>query len=222
MNIFKLSQKQYVLWGGFFLVTLILLYSGCSSKEKQVNETPSIRSGNDPKPISQISPVNGAIASGRKLFETLGCMGCHTVNGQGGQVGPNLSDEGDKGKSRQWLTTQIRSPKTNDPQTIMPAYANMTDEQINDLVDYLMSLSGGKQTNTKTQNITNSSFKNTNMSLSDAGQKWSDICGQCHNLRPPSEYSDAQWAAAMDQMRLLVPLTGREHNEILKFLQASN
>ena len=210
-----------MLWGGFFLVTLILLYSGCSSNEKKVNETQSMSSGNDPKPISQNPPAN-SIASGRKLFETLGCMGCHTVNGQGGQVGPNLTNEGDKGRSRQWLITQIRSPKTNDPQTIMPAYTNMTDEQINDLVDYLMSLSSGKQTNVTKQSITSTTLKHTNVSLSEAGQKWSDICGQCHNLRPPSEYSDAQWTAAVDQMRLLVPLTGQEHTEILDFLQANN
>ena len=61
-----------------------------------------------------------------------------------------------------------------------------------------------------------------NVSLSMAGEKWSNICGRCHNLRPPSEYSDAQWTAAVDQMRLLVPLTGQEHRDILEFLKANN
>ena len=216
-----LSVKQYVLWVVIFLETSILLFSGCSTKEKQVNETLSISNGNDPKAISQDPPGNG-IANGRNLFETLGCMGCHTVNGKGGKVGPDLTDEGNKGRTRPWLTTQIENPRRNDPQSIMPAFTNMTNEQMNDLIDYLMSLSGRNDSNANIKGVTNVSSKNTNISLTTAGQMWSEICGQCHNLRPPSEYSDAQWTAAMDQMRLLVPLTGQEHNEILEFLQASN
>jgi mono/diheme cytochrome c family protein len=167
-------------------------------------------------------PANPGASSGRKLFETIGCVGCHTVNGQGGNVGPNLSDEANKGRTRQWLTTQIENPRTNDPQSIMPAYNNLSAEQISDLVDYLLSLSGQSNSNVSMQHVTQVKAKNTNPSLSEAGQEWSEICGQCHNLRPPSEYDDSQWIAAVDQMRLLVPLTGQEQSDILEFLKANN
>ncbi len=212
------SLRQYILWGGFFFVTLVLLCSGCS---KQVKEAQNKSGGYDPVLRSQ-DPPNGGVTRGQKLFETLGCMGCHTVNGKGGNVGPDLTDEGNKGRTRQWLTTQIENPRTNDPQTIMPAFTNMTNEQVNDLVDYLMSLTGKQSSKNDIQDNNEAPSKSTNISLSAAGEMWSDICGQCHNLRPPSEYSDAQWTAAVDQMRLLVPLTGQEQREVLEFLKASN
>ena len=79
---------------------------------------------------------------GRKLFDTLGCRECHAVNGQGGKVGPDLSNEGDRGRSRQWLDVQIRNPRQHDPQTAMPAWDNLPRQQVDDLIDYLQSLHG--------------------------------------------------------------------------------
>ena len=104
----------------------------------------------------------------------------------------------------------------------MPAFNNLSSEQNNDMVDYLMSLSGKKSSDTNMHDVTNASARNMAVSLSTAGQKWSDICGQCHNLRSPSEYSDAQWQVAVHHMRVRVPLTGEDQRMILKFLQESN
>ena len=166
---------------------------------------------------------------GRELFDTVGCMGCHTVHGKGGAVGPNLSYEADRGRSRQWLTTQVRNPKENDPESIMPAYNNLSNEKIKDLVDYLMTLSEKKSSQDKTAGgalkMTRSgegALANDNISLTQAGETWSDVCGRCHNLRPPSEYSDAQWTVVLDHMRFIVPLTGQEQQKILEFLKAAN
>ena len=156
-------------------------------------------------------------------------MGCHTVNGNGGTVGPNLSDEADRGRSRQWLATQIRDPRANDPDTLMPSYDNLSKDKVSDLVDYLMTLSGKDSSKDKMPGKIEKTVKridadsgSENISLSKAGERWSDICGRCHNLRSPSEYSDAQWTVAMDHMRLIVPLTTQEHREVLKFLKADN
>jgi cytochrome c2 len=33
------------------------------------------------------------LAEGRHLFETQGCRGCHKLNGVGGSIGPDLSEE---------------------------------------------------------------------------------------------------------------------------------
>jgi mono/diheme cytochrome c family protein len=81
---------------------------------------------------------------GAQLFHSLGCIGCHKVNGQGGAIGPDLSSGVLKGKSRQWLITQIRDPKKHDPKTIMPAFPSATDQQVNEVVDYLLTLQPGK------------------------------------------------------------------------------
>jgi ubiquinol-cytochrome c reductase cytochrome b subunit len=81
---------------------------------------------------------------GAQLLHSMGCIGCHRVNGQGGTVGPGLSPESLKDKSRQWLITQIRNPKKHNPNTIMPAFPLATDQQLNEIVDYLQNLSSGK------------------------------------------------------------------------------
>ena len=168
---------------------------------------------------------------GEQLFTSGGCMGCHTVNGRGGNVGPNLSNEGNSGHSRQWLATQIRDPKSHDPQTLMPAFNNLSDQQVNDLVAYLESLKTGQAQGQSGQSSTSTSPQaatgraapvRTSNEVTVGGELWSGTCGQCHNLRPPSEYSDAQWAVAVYHMRVRVPLTGQEQREILEFLQASN
>ena len=40
------------------------------------------------------TPVRGDAPAGRQLYATLGCAACHVINGQGGTVGPALSDIG--------------------------------------------------------------------------------------------------------------------------------
>jgi hypothetical protein len=52
-------------------------------------------------------------------------------------------------------------------------------------------------------------------------QLWSENCTRCHNARPPTYYSGAQWALVMHHMRSRANLTGEEERKILAFLQAS-
>jgi len=219
------SKQQFGLWSGICALTLILLVIGCSAPKEGSKSAAdqSLKSDYDPKPSGDPSVSHAAVRRGQELFDSVGCMGCHMVNGKGGQVGPNLSDEVGRGRSRQWLTTQIRNPKENDPQSIMPSFNNLSDEKINDLVDYLMTLSGKKDSRGRMQDGNRKAVVGSaNVSLSQAGEKWSDICGRCHNLRSPSEYSDAQWSVVLDHMRLIVPLTSQEQDEVLAFLKANN
>jgi ubiquinol-cytochrome c reductase cytochrome b subunit len=106
-----------------------------------------------PETASSQNPVSQTIASaqisenaskGDQLFRSMSCIGCHRVNGQGGTIGPELSSESLKGKSRQWLITQIRDPKKHNPNTVMPAFSSATDQQVNELVDYLQNLGSSK------------------------------------------------------------------------------
>ncbi len=201
------------------------------------------------QPASALSGASSAgIQKGKELYDTLACAGCHVINGQGGKVGPDLSNEAKKGRSRSWLTTKMRNPKADDPQTLMPAYGTLSDQQVNDLVDYMLSLTTGKQAGAAAARglqglptvraVSSSSVTVGAVTVSSVGggargpapvspiaagaTLWSQRCGQCHNLRPASEYSDAQWAVAMHHMRVRVPLTGEEQRNILAFLQASN
>jgi mono/diheme cytochrome c family protein len=160
------------------------------------------------------------------MFASHGCQACHKVGGQGGTVGPDLSDEGEKGHSREWLTEQLRDPRAHDSTTVMPTYASLSREELSDLVDYLLSLSGGVivarpqvETAPATQPQEVASAAQPRKS---GAVLWTENCGRCHNYRAPTEFTDAQWAVAVHHMRLRVPLTGQEQRAILKFLQDSN
>ncbi len=80
------------------------------------------------------------IEKGKQVFQSNGCVGCHSVNGQGGSIGPELSGSILRGKSRKWLEDQITAPKSHYPETIMPAFTNLSREQVSNLVSYLMSV----------------------------------------------------------------------------------
>ena len=47
--------------------------------------------------------------SGKTIFKSAGCISCHTINGAGGKIGPNLSKIGSK-RSIVWLRSFIYNP----------------------------------------------------------------------------------------------------------------
>ncbi len=94
-------------------------------------------------PIPPPEKIAGSADQGAQLFQSLSCISCHRINGAGGTVGPDLSSGVLRGKSRERLITQIRDPKKNDPTSIMPAFNSLSDQQVNELVDYLLALESG-------------------------------------------------------------------------------
>jgi len=62
--------------------------------------------------------------------------------------------------------------------------------------------------------------------LSDAeksgAQLWGENCGRCHNIRPPSSLTDAQWDVAVLHMRTRANLTEIEAEKITSFLKTGN
>lgn len=81
------------------------------------------------------------IAEGKKVYGKNGCNACHSIGGIGGKTGPDLSKVGARRKP-DWLTVQIRDPKKNDHDSIMPAYdeEKINAKDLKALVAYLSSL----------------------------------------------------------------------------------
>jgi ubiquinol-cytochrome c reductase cytochrome b subunit len=93
---------------------------------------------------SQTSAARGpTVVAGERLFRSLGCVGCHRAGGQGGTVGPDLSQEASRGRSREWLAQQIHDPAKHFPGGVMPAFAGLDAARTNALVDFLLSQGGG-------------------------------------------------------------------------------
>jgi mono/diheme cytochrome c family protein len=75
-----------------------------------------------------------------KLVADLACFSCHTINGRGGAMAPDLTWEGSS-VQRPWLQAFLKNPNTLRPSLIrrMPRF-NLSDSEINELTDYIMTV----------------------------------------------------------------------------------
>ena len=74
----------------------------------------------------------------------------------------------------------------------------------------------GKEANTSSTAASSDSY----MGLSGE-ELWSNNCLRCHNIRPPTMYSDAQWDVIVHHMRLRANITGQEQRAIVAFLKSA-
>lgn len=58
--------------------------------------------------------------------------------------------------------------------------------------------------------------------IGEGAMFWGNNCGRCHNVRPATERSDAEWAIIVMQMRARANLTGQQAAAVLAYLQATN
>jgi sulfur oxidation c-type cytochrome SoxX len=102
---------------------------------------------------SDVVPIYSADAvdNGRDLFQSKGCIGCHSINGllQAGVTGPNLTYEGLRGRDDEWQAEHIKNPIAvyiNGPSDgiswKMNPFANLTEDELTNIVAYLQSLNG--------------------------------------------------------------------------------
>ncbi len=98
-----------------------------------------------PKPITVAKTTGVALEEttrtllGKNLYNQNRCDLCHRIGGQGGVIGPDLSKVGGK-YDPQWVARKIKDPKSVNPTTQMPAYPQLSDNEIEALVSFLTGL----------------------------------------------------------------------------------
>ncbi|HXG52734.1 MAG TPA: c-type cytochrome [candidate division Zixibacteria bacterium] len=78
------------------------------------------------------------VIRGRRLVNRYFCLGCHRIDGEGGDEGPDLSAVGSH-RDWLWLYAHLARPQGVVAGSTMPVYA-MTREEIRDITIYLMTL----------------------------------------------------------------------------------
>lgn len=93
-----------------------------------------------PKPIlATAAAVAGReLSGGEKLYQSLGCSGCHTIQGIGGTMGPELTHVGSK-RDRAWLLGHFKDPTAYVPNSAMPP-TTAPDADLEQLTDYMLTL----------------------------------------------------------------------------------
>jgi len=84
------------------------------------------------------------VTYGKTLYRQEGCFICHQLDGEGTKVGPDLTVEGTRNRSVDWLIGHFKNPTAYVPGSIMPSFKNLTDEQLNALTAFLESQKGGR------------------------------------------------------------------------------
>ncbi len=79
-------------------------------------------------------------AQGQSLFQQKGCIGCHSMGGRGGKVGPALDGVGLRRKPA-WIIQHFRDPQSVSPGTVMPRFG-FTEAEARALTDFLLHQGG--------------------------------------------------------------------------------
>jgi mono/diheme cytochrome c family protein len=89
--------------------------------------------------------LGGNADRGKELIETVGCVGCHMVEGiedkyndVGNRKGTYLTGTGSK-VDPDWLVSWLKKPNHYQEDTIMPSF-RLTDQEANDIASYLLNL----------------------------------------------------------------------------------
>ncbi len=77
--------------------------------------------------------------AGRRIFRERGCIGCHSIGGKGGTVGPSLDAVG-KRRDAKWIVQHFRDPQSVSPGSVMPKF-DFTEQESRALTAFLLSLS---------------------------------------------------------------------------------
>jgi len=89
------------------------------------------------------------------------------------------------------------------------------------LVSTNWSLFAEPKTNRKADDKSSSGVSNDSYRGLSGEELWSNNCVRCHNIRPPTMYSDGQWDVIVHHMRLRANITGQEQHAIVAFLKSA-
>jgi len=120
-RLYQRRKAMMVLGAGMIAVFLTLEITGALS-------APSVPAGEE----------SHQVQNGRQIYGQFNCAYCHSINGVGGAVGPDLSATGAKWNEED-LISYMLNPNSMIPQTLHPKLLFTADE-VDDLSTYLLTL----------------------------------------------------------------------------------
>ena len=132
--------KRPVAMAALFVVAVVVIALSLTGNASQPGTSGVATQAAGAAPAAAAGAPAPSTSEGAALIQSLGCLACHTIDGRGGKVGPDLSDEGSRQHTGAWLGEQIRDPKSHDAASVMPSFKSLSDAKIQALVQYLSGL----------------------------------------------------------------------------------
>ncbi len=179
-------KRPAMMAGGFVFVALLLTLTitGYNSKGNKVHAKATKVKTVSVKHIK----LSAAALKGKNIFNTHGCIACHTMSGRGGKIGPDLTNEYQRGRTKDWILVQLTDSKKHFPKSIMPPFTMLSKQQLSDLADYILSphpaatsSNSGPQTLNNIQS-NNSTTPNNNTGAAESKPKNFDINGTAASM----------------------------------------
>ncbi len=83
--------------------------------------------------------ASAGVSPGAAVFQSRGCMNCHSLHGTGGTFGPALDTIGRK-LSKEQIEHYIANPKAVNPKALMPAQKELSDKEREEVAGFLSNL----------------------------------------------------------------------------------
>lgn len=93
-----------------------------------------------PETPAEVQSRNAQLARGRQLFSQQHCALCHRLGDGPPSDAPDLTFEGDRGRSDAWLIGHFIDPPAYSPGSDMPSFGKLSGEDLNTLAVFLNSL----------------------------------------------------------------------------------
>jgi len=87
--------------------------------------------------LGGLFPLLSACApNGAELFHARGCINCHSFQGKGGSLGPDLTAVTER-RDDAWIKRYIHDPRAVNPEARMPAFPDLSSPERQAIVDFL-------------------------------------------------------------------------------------
>ena len=116
-----------------------------------IHDLPRLNAATGAQPAPPQTPPSSepakadSIKYGKILYKQEGCFTCHQLDGDGGAVGPDLTVEGTRGRTDEWLIGHFKDPSDYVHGSVMPAFSNLTNEQLQALTTFLQNQKGDRR-----------------------------------------------------------------------------
>jgi menaquinol-cytochrome c reductase cytochrome b/c subunit len=136
----RIARRPVAVVAGLLVIASmgVLTYKGATAEEPgEVSAEALIEANNLPTDNEQVS-------MGAALFGEVGCLNCHVYAGEGAQNlgAPELTDIGTVGRGEDYWVRWIRNPQEIKPGSQMPAFPNLTEEELRALAVFLEASRG--------------------------------------------------------------------------------